>query len=67
MRQNIIEFESGEYFYVERQGNKLIAGSACNWGIIPEYEIEYDIDQSYEANLQNLVDVIQQEIYSKNA
>lgn len=57
----VIEFECGKYFTVERNGDKLIAGSATNTGIIPEFEIEYDENKSEDENLQDLYDKIVEE------
>lgn len=58
IKNNIIEFPSGDYVYVDFQNGKLIAGGCTNNGIIPEYEIDFDEDLSVEANLENLYDEI---------
>lgn len=58
IRSNVIEFPNGEYVYIEYKGGKLVAGSATNNGIIPEYEIDYDNSVSADVNIQNLYDVI---------
>ncbi len=57
----ILEFNDGTYFYVQKKGNSLIAGNATNTGIIPEFEIEYDEDKSEDENLQDLYDIIIEE------
>ena len=51
---NIFEFEDGTYYYVEKKDDKLIAGSACNVGLIPEFEIPYDDSFSYDQNLETM-------------
>lgn len=55
----VFELDNGTY-YCEKDGNTLIAGGACNWGIIPEVEIEYDPDISMDANIERLYEAIQQ-------
>lgn len=57
-RDPIIEFENGDYFYVDYIDGKLVAGGATNTGIIPEYEIDYDEDDSFDGNLSRLYDTI---------
>ena len=51
---NIIELDDGTYYYIEKQGNKLVAGTCCNFGIIPEYEIMYDDSFSLDQNIETL-------------
>ena len=63
----IITMDSGEYYYVERQNDKLVAGGARNWGIMPEVEIEYDNDISTDSNLERLYEALQEYDYSKSA
>ena len=58
IKNNIIEFPSGDYVYVDYQDGKLIAGGATNHGIIPEYEVDFDTDLGVDANLENLYDEI---------
>lgn len=58
VKNNIIEFPSGDYVYVDYQDGKLIAGGATNHGIIPEYEVDFDEDLGVDANLENLYDEI---------
>jgi hypothetical protein len=58
IKNNIIEFPSGDYVYVDYQDGKLIAGGATNLGIIPEYEVDFDEDLGVDANLENLYDEI---------
>ena len=61
LKGQILEFNDGTYFYVQKKGNSLIAGNATNTGIIPEFEIEYDEDKSENENLQDLYDIIIEE------
>lgn len=56
--RNMLEFPNGTILYVYRNGDKLIAGSATNEGIIPEFEVDYDSDYNDDWNLQNLYDTI---------
>lgn len=60
MNNGIIEMENGNYYHVERRGDTLVAGTACNWGIIPCVEIKYDEDISEDANLCNLYDALKE-------
>lgn len=57
-KSNILEFPNGEYFYIEKQGDKLVAGHATNTGLMPKYEIEWDNDCDYDCNVQKLYDQI---------
>ena len=61
---NILEFPNGGdniVLNVEYKDGKLIAGSATNAGIIPEFEIEYDKDFDLDWNLNVLYNVIVEE------
>ena len=63
-RGNILEFPNGGdsiVLNVEYKDGKLIAGSATNAGIIPEFEIEYDKDFDLDWNLNVLYNVIVEE------
>ncbi len=63
-RSNILEFPNGGdsiVLNVEYKDGKLIAGSATNAGIIPEFEIEYDKDFDLDWNLNVLYNVIVEE------
>ena len=60
MDSGIIEMESGNYYHFERRENTLVAGSICNWGIIPDVVIKYDEDISEEDNLCNLYDAVRE-------
>lgn len=63
-RNNILEFPNGGgniVLNVEYKDGKLIAGSATNAGIIPEFEIEYDKDFDLDWNLNVLYNVIVEE------
>lgn len=54
---NVLEFPNGEYFYVDIQGDKLVAGSATNAGFIKkEFEIDYDEEHGLDGNLNILYD-----------
>ena len=56
----IIELENGNYYYIEQKGNKFIAGTACNVGFLPEFEVKTtDIYEFYEK--------LQEYDFSKNA
>lgn len=63
----IMEFDSGSYYYIERQGDKLVAGTCCNTGLLPELEMDYDWDVSEEENLQELHQMLWYHDFSKNA
>jgi hypothetical protein len=50
--------------YLEPQGDKIIIGGATNVGIIPQYEFEYDFSQSFDWNIQGMIEqVYEQEGY----
>lgn len=57
-RSNVLEFPNGEYLYVAKRGNRLVAGGATNAGMFDDYSIEYDEDKSFDENLQDLYDKI---------
>lgn len=61
LKSNVIEFDSGDYVYLDYEDGKLIAGSATNNGIIPEFEIEYDWDSSLDTNIEAIYDMIVEE------
>lgn len=56
--RNTFEFESGDYCYVGYEDGKLFAGSATNAGIMREVEIDYDFDESVDANLDRLYNAV---------
>ena len=62
-KEPVLEFPSGEYFYVDvdKENNLIFAGSATNNGIIREFEIEYDFDDTLDGNLSRLYDTIIEE------
>lgn len=60
MSNGIIEMESGNYYHFERRGDTLVAGSVCNWGIIPDVTIDYDETISEDDNLCNLYDAVRE-------
>lgn len=50
--------------YLEPKDNKIIIGGATNAGIIPQYEFEYDFSQSFDWNIQGMIEqVYEQEGY----
>lgn len=59
----VFELECGTVLYVDYDPdtNILYAGSATNRKIIPEYEIEVDLDASLDSNLQALYDKVLEE------
>ena len=57
-KSGIIEFPSGDYVYVAVDGDKLVAGSATNTGILHEYEVDLDEDGVTDDKLQELYDKI---------
>lgn len=54
---NAIGLDNGDIVYIDydEEENKFIAGGATNAGIIPEYEMEYDLDRSFDENLQDFI------------
>lgn len=63
LRSNMISLSNGDYKYIDYnpEENTLIAGGATNAGIIPEYLVNYDFDYSFDQNLQNLVDTVDEQ------
>ena len=62
-REPVFEFPNGEYFYVnvDKEKDTIYAGSAINNGIIREFEIDYDFDDTLDGNLNRLYDTIIEE------
>ena len=59
LRTNVLEIgDKVLYVFYDKKNNKLCAGSATNTGIIPEYEIDYNVDNSLDSNLEALYDKI---------
>lgn len=58
---NALELDNGDIVYIDydAQENKFVAGSATNAGMVPEYEMEYDLDRSFDENLQDFVSEIE--------
>ena len=53
--------------YLEPKDNKIIIGGATNTGVIPQYEFEYDFSQSFDWNIQGMIEqVYEQEGYPEN-
>lgn len=44
--------------YLEPQGDKIIIGGATNMGVIPQYEFEYDFSQSFDWNIQGMIELV---------
>ena len=63
MRSNIYQFDDGDYVYIDYdpKNNLLIAGGATNTGIVPDYKEEYDFDYSFDQNLQNFIETIEEQ------
>lgn len=62
-RLPMFTFPNGDYVYIEMDNDngKLYAGNATNNGLIKEYEIDYDYDDSLDGNLEHLYDMIIEE------
>lgn len=62
-KEPVFEFPNGEYYYVnvDKENNTIYAGSATNNGIIKEFEIDYDVDDTLDGNLSRLYDTIIEE------
>lgn len=62
LRSNILSLSNGDYVYFDYdpKSNSMVAGGATNAGIIPEYTQEYDFNYSFDENLQNFLDTIEQ-------
>lgn len=57
----IIETENNGVFSVIKENNRIIAGVACNVGIIPQYEIIQEQGQTLDAALENLYNKIMED------
>ena len=59
-KEPIFEFPNGEYFYigVDKEKETMYAGHATNNGIIREFEIDYDFDDTLDGNLNRLYEYI---------
>lgn len=57
IRGQTLDF-GNEYFVLDYRDGKLIAGYATNIGVIPEYTVKYDRDESIDSNLEKLYDLI---------
>lgn len=58
LRTNVIELDNGNYYYFEKVGDKLIAGTASNCGIFRDVVIDYDEDASIDENISRLYDKV---------
>ncbi len=57
----LLETEEGVYYLdYDSSTNELFMGSACNVGILKEYAIPYDNDETIETNILNLMALIQE-------
>ena len=52
------EEHHGWYYYVQKLGDKLMAGCVTNTGFKPCIEVQYDEDESRDENLSRLYDAI---------
>ena len=53
--------------YLEPKGDKIIIGGATNAGVIPQYEFDYDFDQSFDWNIQGMIgQVLEKEGYPED-
>lgn len=56
-------FDTGEgavYFQVGKDGGTIEFGTACNTGLLVDGVYEFDFDETYQWNLQELGEVIQE-------
>ena len=64
MKENIITFDDGTYYYIQEinddRGHFLEAGDAVNTGLIVAYGIDYDEDDSFDGNLMRLYEAIEE-------
>ena len=59
IRENGLEpcFEIGEsVVYIQPNKDKINVGTACNIGLLVDFQFEYDADFSFDENLQALVE-----------
>ena len=56
IRSNVLSFPNGTYFYIDYENGKLFSGSAVGGSIVPEVSIDYDKDETFDANLNKLFD-----------
>ena len=55
----LYDTEDGPIYWGFQKG-ELVAGGACNSGILPEFSHEYDPAESFQANLENFVSAAQE-------
>ena len=48
-------------FHIVQRDNMLVAGSACNVGLLDHYKQEFDDDFSLDENLQEFIEYIEDE------
>ena len=53
---DVVEFSNGDYYYVGYKDGKISLDNVYNAGRAPEYSIDYDFEESIDANLQRLYD-----------
>lgn len=52
-----------DVLYIEFVDGKYIVGSACNAGIIPIVELEYDSDYTHDQHVEILIEMLSDEGY----
>lgn len=50
--------DAGNYYEVIKRDGKLLAGSATNTGLIVDFSIDYDDDETLDGNLERLYETI---------
>ena len=55
----LCDTEDGPIYWGFENG-ELVAGGACNSGILPEFSHEYDPTESFQANLENFISKAQE-------
>ena len=54
------EIDGEAVYYIEARDNKLVAGTACNVGLLQCCSIDYDNDFSIDENLQEMIETAQE-------
>lgn len=52
----------GPLYLEPKGGDKIIIGYATNAGIVPEFEFEYDFSQSFECNIQGMIEQVLEKV-----
>ena len=60
-KNNILETENDGvlYLFITNDKKKLIAGTACNMGLLQHYDFDYDDAFSLDENLQAFIEEIE--------